>query len=29
MDPAEFRARAHQMVDWIADYLETVGQRAE
>lgn len=27
MDPVEFRARAHQMVDWIADYLETVGQR--
>ncbi len=27
MDPVEFRTRAHQMVDWIADYLETVGQR--
>lgn len=27
MDHAEFRARAHQMADWIADYLETVGDR--
>src|SRR3990167_4881496 len=27
MNPAEFRARAHQMADWIADYLETGGRR--
>lgn len=28
MDHSEFRARAHQMVDWMADYLETVGDRS-
>ena len=24
MDPAEFRARGHQVVDWLADYLERI-----
>jgi aromatic-L-amino-acid decarboxylase len=27
MTPDEFRARGYEMVDWIADYLETVGER--
>ena len=27
MTPDEFRARGYQMVDWIADYLATVGER--
>jgi aromatic-L-amino-acid decarboxylase len=26
-DPAEFRARLHQVADWIADYRETIGSR--
>jgi aromatic-L-amino-acid/L-tryptophan decarboxylase len=27
MDPAAFRAHGHRVVDWIADYLEHVGER--
>lgn len=26
MDTAEFRKRAHEMVDWMADYMENLGQ---
>ena len=26
MKPEEFRAQAHKMVDWMADYLETVSE---
>jgi aromatic-L-amino-acid/L-tryptophan decarboxylase len=26
MDPADFRAHGHRVVDWIADYLEGVGE---
>ncbi len=26
MNPEEFRTHAHQLVDWMADYLKTVGQ---
>jgi len=26
MTPEEFRARAHELVDWMADYLEGVEQ---
>jgi len=26
MDPKEFRRRAHEMVDWVADYLEGIEQ---
>ena len=26
-DPAEFRARLHQVADWIADYRETIQTR--
>jgi len=25
VDPAEFRRHGHALVDWIADYLDTVG----
>jgi len=27
MDPSEFRARGHQLIDWIADYRERVAER--
>lgn len=27
MTPDDFRAHAHQVADWMADYLETVGER--
>lgn len=27
MDPASFRRRGHELIDWIADYREHVGQR--
>ncbi|HEX2220574.1 MAG TPA: hypothetical protein VHG35_17345, partial [Gemmatimonadales bacterium] len=26
MDPDEFRRHAHELVDWMADYLRDVGQ---
>ena len=26
MDNSEFRAQAHKLVDWMADYLVSVGQ---
>jgi aromatic-L-amino-acid decarboxylase len=28
MDLVEFRAQAHRVADWMADYLETLGERA-
>ena len=27
MDAAEFRAAGYELIDWIVDYLETVGDR--